>query len=216
MIYIMSSDFANIEKIQVIKIFDALNVIKSANFLANVSVIGVATSTNHDLSFINKLVAGKDNLWEDNLYKVFPNNSFSYYPNSAKFSWITDNWILWTIDIWWKKELIWWNEDFYFAFEQMIKYQRITLMMINPMINSERINEITSLNSKYLRRKQVYQIYSKIISTKAITRWLLDWEEKTIENILDKLFFFFQINSEWKPEVILTNRQKDNWIIPLF
>jgi hypothetical protein len=192
-----------------------------ANGLA---MIGSLIKGVHDDGLVTGVIDGDDNVDLDNLHKLFPNNSLSLVPKTARFSGITDNALAGNIEIDGRFEPIGGNEDFLYGFEEMLLRGQDCILLVEPFIG-ERQGEVKGVESKYVRRKIIYSIYAKRVIEQAVERGqiVLDGQEgelsqtkieAIVEDVIDNHLFFVRLSNASEPEIILTERQKLKSIIP--
>lgn len=205
----MSSDFANTDREAVVNILQSLKTL-SKESLFNAASVGIMTPANHDRGEIQKVLDGEWEISLSNISRMFPNNSFAFYPRYAKFSGITDNGLAGTIEINGKQEPIGGNEDFYYWLSEMLHWKNVYMLIEPTLPGEERVWEVSSVWAKYARRQAVYRAYARrLISKQEKDKDISDNRVDDIfEKLVDEHFFFLSITQDGKPEIVLTERQK--------
>lgn len=126
------------------------------------AMAGTLIEGEHDPNLVEAIISGTENLNLKNLWKVFPTNAMSLVRSSARFSDLTDNGRLGVIEIEGQSEKIGGNEDFYYAFDRMIKGEDC-VVLINQVMPGERQAKIETVGKKVQRREKVYEIYAKLL-----------------------------------------------------
>ena len=180
------------------------------------AMVGSMIEGVHDSALVQKIISGEAEIKLDSLSKVFPNNALSLVPPEVDFSGITDNALAGQIEISGKFESIGGNEDFFYGFEEMLYAGKDCVLLIEPFVT----REVKGVEVKYVRRQAVYRLYAQRTIEQAIKRGKAFWSgnirerpskeeiDAIVEEIVDRHLFFARIESDGRPSVILTSRQK--------
>jgi len=190
-----------------------------------IAIIGSLIEAVHDRVFIEKLVDGEEELKLGNLHKIFPNNALSLVPREARFSGITDDALAGRIEAGGQLEPIGGEEDFLYGLRKMIYDKKDCVLLIEPFVPGKREYEVKGVESKYIRRPLVYDLYARRVINQAFKRGKIDSRgvtneltrgqvETIVKEIIDKHLFFARIDQNNRPEIILTQRQKSKLIKP--
>ncbi len=190
----------------------------------NLAIAGSLLAGVHDTVLAREVADGKANITFENLSRLFPNNALSLVPPHTRFSGIADNALSGEIAVEGaesKKESIGGNEDFMYAFKEMLHFDRDAVLLVDPYIASEREGEVKGIESKYERRKKIQHLYAqRIIDKLKRTPWPEERAksdlnrpiEEIVEGALDQHLFFARIDERGEPEILLTKRQKEQKI----
>jgi len=186
------------------------------------AIVGSAVEGVHVIELINKIIDGNEDINIENLSKIFHNNSLSLVDKKTKFSGIADNYLSGAVEVNEKQEPIGGNEDFLYGLKEILYHKKDCVLLINPHISGYRAGEMKGVESKYARRAAVYKLYARRALIQAGKRKVINLADESdlndgklniiIRNMMDEHLFFASINSENKPEIILTSSQRSKKI----
>lgn len=187
------------------------------------AIVGSLLGGVHDMELVDGAIHGSNDITLDTVSRAFPNNALSLVPPHTRFSGIADNALAGEVEINGKQEPIGGNEDFLYAFTQMLYSGKDAVLLVEPCIEDEREGEVKGVEAKYERRRAIYRLYATRAVEKLMrTPWPLnrqkpEWKGKTldaiVEEVLDNHLFFARIDERGDPEILLTKRQKDQKIV---
>ena len=151
--------------------------------------------------------------------KVFPNNALSLVPANAKFSGITDNALAGEVEVGGQSVQIGGNEDFLYGLKQILFANKDCVLLIDPYVEGERKGEVKGVDSKYIRRQEVYRLYAQRLIGHAsrleqITAGIspeemtLEQVKEKVKDVVDEHLFFARVDQNSQLEIVLTKRQK--------
>lgn len=176
------------------------------------------------LELIRSTIDGTADVNFGNFSVAFPNNSLSLVRPEARFSKETDNGQLGKVWIGAECESarVGGNEEFYFAFGEMLRGKDVVLM-IDQIMLGERKDKIDLGEKKHFRRQAVFEIYATSLIIEAMWLGILPFFNTAdlnreqiatiVEDTLDRHLFFARFENN-QVEILLTRRQRSR--IPSF
>lgn len=176
-----------------------------------ICMIGSMAGGIHDPETITRIVEGTEEITLANASLVFPNNALSMVEGGTHFSGIADNSLTGKVEVDGKQVAVGGNEDFEFAFREMVYKGRVSVLVVHPSITRLAGEEWKGVAEKYIRRQTIYNLYAERILGQAKARGVIS-EGVTFEDIIDRHLFFAQLNDDGEPEIVLTARQTNRGV----
>ncbi len=116
----------------------------------------------HDPELVKGAIDGTEDLSLSNIWRIFPTNAMSLVLPEARFSKMTDNGRLGTIQVEGQEEKIGGNEDLFYSVGRMLRGNDC-IVLVDPVMPGERQAKVETVGKRVARRQKVNEIYTRIL-----------------------------------------------------